>query len=61
MFTLQKGNIVFECDTCGETLETEQADFHSALNMAKRQGWRTRKFEEVWAHACPNCNHNPEK
>jgi hypothetical protein len=55
MIDRQHGDVVFECDECGATLETEQADFQSAWNMAKREGWRTRKIGEDWVHKCPEC------
>jgi hypothetical protein len=55
MIDRQKNNIIFQCDTCSEILETEQDDFHSAWNMAKREGWRVKKIETEWVHACPNC------
>jgi hypothetical protein len=52
----QGGNIVFECDECGNALETEQADFSSAWNLAKRERWRTRKIGNDWVHKCPGCS-----
>lgn len=51
----QHGDVVFECDGCGEVLETDTADFGSALNMLKREGWRARKFDNVWQHYCGAC------
>lgn len=51
----QHGNIVFECDACGDVLETEQADWGSAWNKAKHEGWRSRKIDDVWVHHCDNC------
>lgn len=55
MIDRQGGDIVFECDQCSNVLETEQADFNSAWNLAKRQGWHTKKIGTEWVHTCPNC------
>ena len=55
MIDRQGGDIVFECDTCGEVLESGTADFGSAWNYAKREGWRARKIGTEWVHACPKC------
>lgn len=52
----QHGDIVFECDGCGETLETAQADFGAAFNFVKREGWRAKKIGNVWSHYCDACN-----
>lgn len=48
----QHGDIVFECDTCENVLETKQADFSSAWNMAQREGWKSRKVDGNWVHFC---------
>jgi len=55
MMDQQKGNFVFECDPCGETLETNTANFNAALNMLKREGWKARKIDDVWTHKCEKC------
>lgn len=55
MLDRQKGDCVFECDGCTETLETHTGDFIAALNMAKREGWRTVKAGDDWNHFCPRC------
>lgn len=31
-------DLVFECDTCGETLESGTSDFNATWNQAKRDG-----------------------
>jgi len=47
------GPIDFECDECGEILETGDDDFKTALAMAKDDnGWIIRKIGEVWHHFC---------
>lgn len=55
MIDRQGGNLVFECDSCNETLESATSDFSSAWNQAKRDGWRAKKTGEEWTHECPTC------
>ena len=55
MIDYQCGHVIFECDSCQEVLETEQACFSSAWNLAKRQRWRAKKLDEEWFHVCPSC------
>ncbi len=62
MIDRQNGDVVFECDTCGEVLESATSDFNSAWNQAKRDGWRAKKLapiglrgEPEWVHECPKC------
>ena len=45
----------FSCDTPGCTAEYEfdKDDFKRAWNMAKLQGWETKKIAGEWLHACP--------
>lgn len=54
------GDIVFGCDTCLATFATDQADFGSALNFAKRNGWKPYKLpgDTEWSHACDVCSRN---
>lgn len=56
MIDRQGGDLVFECDSCSETLESETSDFNSAWNRAKREGWRARKIGTEWVHECSHCN-----
>jgi predicted RNA-binding Zn-ribbon protein involved in translation (DUF1610 family) len=56
MIDRQNGNLVFECDQCGEALESETSDFSFAWNQAKRDGWRAKKIGAEWVHECPNCH-----
>lgn len=55
MIDRQHGKVVFECDSCGEALQTDERDFAEALSMAKHEGWKMRKVGADWVHACPNC------
>ncbi len=51
----QKGDIVFECDGCGKVLETETADFDSAMNLLRRNRWKAVKVGAGWEHRCDEC------
>ena len=55
MLDRQKGDVVFECDGCGEVLETGQADFGAALSLLRRDGWRAVKAGDDWEHYCLAC------
>ncbi|HXJ15152.1 MAG TPA: hypothetical protein VNH19_23005 [Candidatus Limnocylindrales bacterium] len=50
------GEVVFECDGCGETFELGDPDFTTTWNAAKRDGWTTRKIGKDWIHTCGDCN-----
>lgn len=52
----QGGNIVFECDTCSESvLDTGTGDFDSARNLMRREQWTVRKVGSDWLHFCSEC------
>ncbi len=53
-------DIIFECDACGDTLETHDDDWNFAWRIAKDAGWRSRKIGNEWAHSCPTCNTKDE-
>lgn len=55
MIDRQKGEIVFECDSCDETFPAGSNDFTEAWALAKRDGWTSRKIGNDWVHACPDC------
>jgi hypothetical protein len=50
------GNITFECDECGKTLETGIDGIYDAYQHAKGLGWRAVKTGNCWEHRCPGCN-----
>lgn len=54
--TIQRsyGDIEFECDSCGDTLETFTDDFADAKAFLDHNGWLTRKDVETgkWKHYC---------
>jgi len=50
------GAFVIHCDECPEDIETKEADFNAAREMAVKAGWRTFKGPDgKWANACPAC------
>jgi Fe2+ or Zn2+ uptake regulation protein len=56
----QYGHIAFECDSCGDILETDLDDFDFAYAQAKQQGWKAIKaMSGEWEHRCPDCEDEP--
>lgn len=55
MMDTQKGKILFECDGCGEVLETKRSDIDAANQVRKDQGWVARPEGSEWKHYCPGC------
>ena len=58
MLDRQEGQIVFECDACGEVLETEEKEFSEAKRRLDAADWRARKVGSDWIHTCPDCVEN---
>jgi len=58
--TRNHGLVSFECDDCGDVLETSLEDFYTALAFAKRNGWEAIRVENEWKHRCPNCTEEEE-
>lgn len=52
MLDRQKGQYVFECDACGESLYTECSDFKEALYIMRTHDWTAKKISDVWVHNC---------
>lgn len=56
--TRDKGLIVFQCDECHETLETETRSFQEALDLLKAEkDWGMRKLGMEWYHFCTDKCH----
>jgi len=55
MLDRQRGDLIFECDACGDVLETETSNFDSAMNAMRREGWKSMKIKDVWVHNCSSC------
>lgn len=49
------GVVVFHCDSCPDSFESESSDFNTALADAKADGWRAYLVGNDWCHACPAC------
>lgn len=55
MLTRIHGKIVFECEGCSETLETDERDFSEAKDILDNSGWKARLTGRDWSHYCPLC------
>lgn len=57
MMDRQKELLVFECDSCGDVLDTGKRDFQAAREVLKAAEWRTTTPDggKTWEHACPQC------
>lgn len=55
MLDRQHNNLIFECDSCSEVLETETRDFSEALRLMRNAGWRAAKIGVDWVHTCAQC------
>ncbi len=47
-----KGEIVFICDSCDETLETGAHDFTEANEARRESKWIAFKEDHGWVHYC---------
>lgn len=61
MMTRIHGDIHFECDGCGDNIDTEEKDFSDALRQAKSHGWKPRQVNGVWLHYCGGCDDRGER
>jgi hypothetical protein len=55
MLDRQRGKYIFECDSCGEVLETDTTDFNEARRISNDSDWHARKFGDDWQHGCSSC------
>jgi hypothetical protein len=49
------GKVTFECDRCGEVLNTAEGDFQDALQTLRESGWKAKKIGDDWTHICDEC------
>lgn len=59
-----QGEIVFICDGCDDTLETDAREFGDANEARKEAGWIAvppTPPHEVWQHFCPTCKKEPAR
>lgn len=61
MMDRQRGHILWECDVCGEVLETDTADFNEARRVLANESWKARKIGSDWHHACADCGEPGER
>lgn len=59
MKDIQHGKLVFECDSCEQTIDTEcdPDNWQGAMHVLKREGWHVCKIADEWLHGCPR--HKP--
>lgn len=55
MLDRQHRKLFFECDACGEVLDTETDHFNEALRILRNAGWRAVKVGQDWVHTCFAC------
>lgn len=57
MLDRQKGDYIFQCDGCYAVLETNTSNFTAAINLLRREGWKShlRDGDEDWKHYCKTC------
>ncbi len=57
MTTTRHGRIiVFECDICGDSLDTGETEFSESLHVKKQEEWTSRKDEDGdWIDVCSSC------
>lgn len=49
-------NVVFECDECEDTFDTDTDNFEEAVKAVKDKGWRMFKNKNGdWEHYCSEC------
>ena len=53
MKDIQHGKIVFECDLCPETLETDTGEWSIAKATFDHEGWKAKQIAAEWVHGCP--------
>lgn len=56
MIERQYGKIIFICDSCGDSLETDTKDFEEARQRGRDAGIRTFKSRSgAWMNYCSEC------
>lgn len=61
MQTRIHNKIVFECDSCAESLDTGWGNFGAACSALRKAKWKSRKVGEMWFHYCDGCDPNRRK
>lgn len=47
--------VVFICDDCDDTLETDEVALDDAVAVSRSRGWIARGGPGAWKHYCPDC------
>lgn len=58
MIRRERGELIAECDNCGESSDCYFRggdDWHEFIAELKEKGWRIRKDDDEWKHYCPDC------
>lgn len=59
MLERQRGGVIsFECDGCGDVLDTGERDFVEAKSQLDSEAWTARESppgSRVWQHYCQTC------
>lgn len=55
MMTRIHEKLAFECDFCGDPLETGKREFEDAIKALRKAGWTSSKIEGAWHHYCDEC------
>lgn len=61
MKTRIHGKHVFECDACGDSLETDTSDWREALQAMRDTDWQARQIGSDWIHTCNACKEPRER
>jgi hypothetical protein len=61
MQTRIHGKIVFECDSCAESLDTQEGQFAEARNALREAEWKSHQRGGIWFHYCDECEPNQRK
>lgn len=57
MITRVYNKIVFECDGCGDTLDTQETEFDKANFERRENRWSAlRNMKGEWEHLCSRCS-----
>lgn len=51
----------FECDACGEVLETDTKDWTEALRIMRSSDWRANQIGKDWVHTCFGCTEEADR
>jgi hypothetical protein len=58
----ERGDLVAECEECGETTEGDirgERVFLAFVAELKDRGWKIRNEDGDWLHYCPDCEVDP--